>query len=108
MNSDPFPQAEDFPDSAAETGACYSLEVIAELAGVNTQTVIQYHEQGFLKPIRDDDREPTVFDTESLRQLRRIEHLRATCEVNDAGLALILNLLHEVECLREERRQMLR
>lgn len=108
MNSDSFPNAEDFPDSAEETGACYSLEVIAELAGVNTQTVIRYQEQGFLRVGSRDDREPAMFDTECLRQLRRIEHLRATCEVNDAGLALILNLLHEVECLRQERRQMLR
>ena len=108
MNSAPTPHAEDFPDSTEENGVGYSLEVIAELAGVNTQTVIQDQERGFLKPIGNDAREQTVFDTECLRQLRRIEHLRATCGVNDAGLALILNLLHEVECLRQERRQLLR
>jgi hypothetical protein len=45
-----------------------------------------------------------VFDDESLRSLRRIEHLRATCAVNDAGLKLILDLLREVERLRRERR----
>jgi hypothetical protein len=28
--------------------------------------------------------------------------------LNDVGLKLVLDLLHEVECLREERRQMLR
>ena len=73
MNSDSFPNAEDFPDSAEETGACYSLEVIAELAGVNTQTVIRYQEQGFLRVGSRDDREPAMFDTECLRQLRRIK-----------------------------------
>lgn len=52
--------------------------------------------------------ETPLFDVECLRQLRRIEHLRTSCEVNDTGLKLILDLLHETECLREERRQMLR
>jgi MerR family transcriptional regulator/heat shock protein HspR len=108
MNSDPSHHAEDFPDSDGEAGACYSLEVIAELAGVNTQTVIQYQERGFLRPRSRDDGDLAVFDVECLRQLRRIEHLRATCGVNDAGLALVLNLLHEVECLRQEQRQRLR
>jgi hypothetical protein len=28
--------------------------------------------------------------------------------MNDAGLKLLLDLMHETECLREERRQMLR
>jgi hypothetical protein len=46
-----------------------------------------------------------LFDAETLRRLRRIEHLRSTCGVNDAGLKLMLDLLHEVECLREERRR---
>lgn len=108
MTADPSPQAQDFPDSDGETDVCYSLEVIAKLAGVNTETVAQYQERGFLRPCSRDDGETMVFDIECLRQLRRIEHLRTTCGVNDAGLALVLNLLHEVECLRQERRQMLR
>lgn len=108
MNSYPSHHTQDFPAADGETDVCYSLEVIAELAGVNTQTVIQYQERGFLHPCSRDDGDSAVFDIECLRQLRRIEHLRTTCGVNDAGLALVLNLLHEVECLRQERRQMLR
>lgn len=119
----------------------FSLAVVAELAGVNTRTVLHYQEQGFIRPLRprttlagDDSgsslpaetktekatgtgtdtatsgdacsgESTTVFDTECLRQLRRIEHLRETCGVNDTGLRLILNLLQEVEQLRQLRRQ---
>ena len=108
MNSDPSPPSRDLPVYGEETDASYSIEVIAELAGVNPQTVIHYQERGFIRPAARDAGDAALFDAACLRQLRRIEHLRATCEMNDAGLKLILDLLHEVECLREERRQMLR
>lgn len=105
MNSDLSPPSRDLPVYGEETNTCYSIEVIAELAGVDPQVVLHYQEQGFIHRAAGDT---ALFDAECLRQLRRIEHLRATCEMNDAGLKLILDLLHEVECLREERRQMLR
>lgn len=108
MNSDPSPTSHDLPVYDAEIDTCYSIEVIAELAGVNLQTVLHYQEQGFIRPAARDNGDAALFDIECLRQLRRIEHLRAACEVNAAGLKLMLDLLHEVECLREERRQMLR
>jgi DNA-binding transcriptional MerR regulator len=108
MNSDPSPSSRDLPVYDEETDTYYSIEVIADLAGVNPQTVLHYQEQGFILPAARDAGDAALFDVECLRQLRRIGHLRATCEMNDAGLKLILDLLHEIECLREERRQMLR
>lgn len=108
MNSDSSPHFWDLPVYNAETDTRYSIEVIAELAGVHPQTVLHYQEQGFIRPAARDDVDAALFDVECLRQLRRIEHLRATCGMNDTGLKLVLDLLHETECLREERRQMLR
>lgn len=80
----------------------YSLDVIAELAGTDTQTVLHYQEIGLLFPTSDT----AAFDDEGLRRLRRIEHLRATCEVNPTGLKLILSLLDEVERLQQEHRRL--
>jgi DNA-binding transcriptional MerR regulator len=108
MNSDPSVEAADLPVYPEEPDACFSIEVIAELAGVSPRTVIHYQERGFIRPVSSDAGDAALFDAECLRQLRRIEHLRGTCELNDVGLKLVLDLLHEVECLREERRQMLR
>lgn len=104
MTTDPS----DLPVYDAETDTHYSIDVIAEMAGVDAQTVIRYQERGFIRPVSNETSAPALFDAEGLRQLRRIEHLRATCEVNDTGLKLILDLLHELECLRQERRQSLR
>lgn len=100
-------------DAAHGEGEYFSLEVFASLAGVSTRTVLHYQEQGFIRPASPPAPaaaapEKQRFDTESLRQLRRIEHLRETCGMNDSGLRLILSLLHEVEQLRQERRQIRR
>lgn len=73
----------------------YTLEVLAEITGVTTQTIVQYQEHGLIRP---------EFDDEAIRALRRIEHLRETCEMNLAGLKLLTGLLNEVEQLREELR----
>lgn len=73
----------------------YSLEIVSELTGVSTQTIVQYQEQGLIQPVLDD---------ETIRTLRRIEHLRETCEMNLAGLKLLTQLLEEVERLRAELR----
>lgn len=114
MNSKPAPSSGILPVYDEDTETRYSIEVIAQLAGVAPQTVLHYREQGFIRlaaraapddPAAPETADEALFDVECLRQLRRIEHLRATCEVNDTGLKLILNLLHETECLREERRQ---
>lgn len=75
--------------------ARYSLEIVSKLTGISNQTIIQYQEHGLIQ---------SAFDDETIRALRRIEHLRETCEVNLAGLKLLTQLLDEVERLRAELR----
>lgn len=95
----------ELPVYGEESDVTYSIEMIAELAGVDSRTVLHYQESGFIRPVTTPDEEQApLFDDECLRELRRIEHLRSTCAVNDAGLKLILDLLHEVEILRQDRR----
>ena len=77
------------------TPQTYTLEILAEITGVSTQTIVLYQEHGLIRP---------EFDDESVRALRRIEHLRETCELNLAGLKLLTSLLEEVEQLRAELR----
>jgi MerR family transcriptional regulator/heat shock protein HspR len=108
MNADHPDQHPEAPIYGEDTEACYTLDVFAKISGVNSETILRYHEKGFLHPSIKKSEDDLLFDLECLRELRRIEHLRTTCEMNDEGLALLLNLLHEVEQLREERRQLLR
>lgn len=95
------PSENDLPGSPLiepDTDATYTLDVIASLTGVTSQTVLHYQEQGLIAPVAGQ------FDAEALRTLRRIEHLRATCAVNESGLKLILELMDEIERLRAELR----
>jgi DNA-binding transcriptional MerR regulator len=75
----------------------YSLDILAEITGVSTQTILEYQEHGLIRPELDED---------SLRILRRIEHLRESCQVNLAGLKVLTSLLEKVEQLNEELRML--
>lgn len=74
----------------------YTLEVLAEITGIETTTIIEYQEHGIIRPVYDD---------ETVRRLRRAEHLRESCEMNLEGLKLLTRLMEEVEHLREELRR---
>lgn len=71
------------------------MEILSELTGVSTQTILLYQEQGMIQPGAAGD-----FDDETLCILRRIEHLRDSCGLNLTGLKLLLSLQSEVEDLR--------
>lgn len=75
----------------------YTLDILAEITGVSTQTILEYQEHGLIRPELDED---------SLRILRRIEHLRESCQVNLAGLKVLTSLLEKVEQLNEELRML--
>jgi len=72
--------------------ASYSLEVVARITGISSQTIIHYQESGLIGS--------DPYDDETVRTLRRIEHLQSTCGVNETGLRLILGLMEEVERLK--------
>jgi DNA-binding transcriptional MerR regulator len=97
------PTEPDLPLHEPEEHAAYSIEIAARLAGVNTETILHYQEQGLIRTSSADSDKPQL-DDEALRTLRQIEHLRETCKVNDNGLRLILGLMDELEHLRRHLR----
>jgi DNA-binding transcriptional MerR regulator len=90
----------DLPLYEPDADATYHLEIVAELTGISTQTILRYQESGLIQA-RGASGE---FDDEALHTLSRIEHLRQTCEANIAGLKLILDLMSQVEQLQAELR----
>jgi DNA-binding transcriptional MerR regulator len=103
MKQPPKHQTTDPPIFDPEENTTYQLDIVEKLTGVSSQTILHYQEIGLVRT----SAAPGEFDEEALRTLRRIEHLRETCEVNIAGLKLILNLMDEVERLRAELRKRL-
>lgn len=83
---------DDLPLYEPDADATYQLDIVAGLTGVSSQTILHYQEQGLVRGAGLDD--------EAVRTLRRIEHLRQTCEPNLSGLKLILGLMDEVDQLK--------
>jgi DNA-binding transcriptional MerR regulator len=82
----------------------YTIEMVAQLAQVPRRLIVLYYKHGLVSPVRDPASGGWCFDEEAIRIVRRIEYLRSACNVNLAGIKLILGLVEEVERLRQELR----
>jgi DNA-binding transcriptional MerR regulator len=82
----------------------YSIEAAASLARVSRRRIAVYCRHGLVAPVMDPDAGGWQFNDEAIRRLRQIESLRAVCGANLAAIRLILDLMEEVERLRQELR----
>ena len=96
----PDPHTDPMPVET-QGGVGYTLQILSEITGISTQTILSYQEHGLIRPAAEGG---SRFDDETVRALRRIEHLRDTCETNLNGLKLLIGLLDEVEQLHAELR----
>lgn len=92
------------PVFEVEADATYSLEVVSELTGMTSQSIMHYREIGLISPVSDAEPASCRFGDETLRVLRRIEHLQTSFEMSETALKLTLDLMNEVERLREDLR----
>ena len=95
MNTPPANEAAGQPLHNPDEAPGYTLDLVAELTGISSQTILHYQQQGLVKPAATTGH----FDDEALYALRRIEQLRSTYETNLPGLKLILDLMDEVDRL---------
>ena len=87
-------------------GIVYSIEQASQLAQVSRRRILIYCKQRLLSPMADPDVAGYWFDADGLRTLKRIEELRALCDEPLAGVGLILDLVREVQRLRNEMRSL--
>jgi chaperone modulatory protein CbpM len=80
----------------------YSLEELARIGGVPPALVQRYLDEGLLEPVAGNARTSWVFDDSALFELRRIERLRREFGVNIAGVAVIHDLLRQIDELKAE------
>jgi DNA-binding transcriptional MerR regulator len=84
-----------------ERNALYTIDDAGQIAHTPPRRILIYYKHGLISPATDP-REGYYFDGEAIRTLRRIEFLRCDCGVNLTGIKMILQLINEVEHLREE------
>lgn len=82
--------------------APYTIEDLAHRAGVAPALVQRYLDEGLLAPIAGNSRTSWFFDDNALFELRRIQRLRHDLGVNIAGVAVIHELLQQIEELKAE------
>jgi DNA-binding transcriptional MerR regulator len=82
----------------------YTIEVAAQLAQVPRRLIVLYYKHGLVSPVTDPTGSGWCFDDEAIRIVRRIEYLRSSCDLNLAGVKLVMELMGEVERLRTELR----
>ena len=82
--------------------AVYTLEAAASLTQLPRRLIAVYFRHGLVSPVMDPACSGWYFNDEAIRILRRIENLRTAYGLNLVGLKLIVDLLTEVERLREE------
>ena len=80
----------------------YDLETLARLAGVHPTLVSQYVRRGLLDPVEDRGEDGWWFDDTSLLHLRKIQRLHHQLGVNINGVAVVLELLRQIDELRRE------
>jgi DNA-binding transcriptional MerR regulator len=80
----------------------YTIEAASSLAQVPRRVIVVYFKHGLVSPVTDPMCGGWYFNDEAIRILRRIEYLRTACGINLVGIKLILDLLKEVEQLRDE------
>ena len=103
MNSTPVTVVSTLPIFEPDPEATYPLEVVAELTGISSQIILFYQQSGLIQRASEDEGK-LAFSDNAVRELRRIEHLRACYAMNDAGVKILLTLMSEVEALRAELR----
>jgi DNA-binding transcriptional MerR regulator len=80
----------------------YTLDAVASLTQIPRRLIIVYCKHGLVSPVMDPACSGWYFNDEAIRILRRIEYLRTAGVFNLVGMKLVIDLLKEVEQLREE------
>ena len=80
----------------------YTIEAASSLAQVPRRVIVVYFKHGLVSPVVDPMCGGWYFNDEAIRILRRIEYLRTACGINLVGIKLIMDLVKEVEQLRDE------
>jgi chaperone modulatory protein CbpM len=81
----------------------FTLFELCRATDTSEEQLTLWIEQGAIEPKHGDENEAPRFDGASLRRVRRARRLAHDLEINAAGIALVLDLLDEIEALRGQR-----
>lgn len=80
----------------------YSIEAVVHITQTPRHLIAVYCRHGLIAPVAPPERDGWQFDDEAIRQLRRIEFLRAEYGLEVPALRLMMELRRELERLHDE------
>jgi hypothetical protein len=80
----------------------YTIEAVVHITQTPRHLIAVYCHHGLISPLAPPERDGWQFDDEAIRELRRIERLRAEFGLELPALRLVVELHREIERLREE------
>lgn len=82
----------------------YTLEQVVRFTHLPRRQIVLFCRHGLVAPVMAPDGGGWTFNDEGIRRLRRLAELRAAYQLNLRALRLVVELLDQVERLREELR----
>jgi DNA-binding transcriptional MerR regulator len=83
----------------------YPIETVVRLTHLSRYMIAVYCRYGVVTPVSEPQDRGWVFDAKTITTLRRMETLHTEYGLTMAGVRMLAGLLHELEELREEKRQ---
>jgi chaperone modulatory protein CbpM len=80
----------------------FTLSELCRATGTSEDQLALWIDQGAIEPKHASESEGLRFDGVSLRRVRTARRLARDLEINAAGIALVLDLLDEIEVLRAQ------
>lgn len=82
--------------------ATFTLHELCERGGVHAEFIIELVDYGIIAPLKEGPPSCWAFDTAALARLYRVLRLQRDLEINLPGIAMSLDLLDEVNDLRQQ------
>ncbi len=83
-----------------DLNACFSISVVSRMLSLHPQTIRNYEKLGLVRPSRSQGN-IRLFSIQDVKRLRQI-HTYTARGVNLAGVEIIVELLEQIQGLREE------
>ena len=84
----------------ALSGELYSIETVERITHISRDRILIFEQRGLIRPAAKEGE--ARFDDAAILRLRRLALLLSEYGLNDRGLQHVVELLDEVERLREE------
>jgi MerR HTH family regulatory protein len=88
-----------------DAGRLYDVRTAAEYTAVDPDGIVSYCREGMVRAIEYKENGEPLLDEDGIYWLRRIQDLRTEMRLEGPVLRVVLDLMQEVERLRQELRR---